>query len=175
LTGEALDRWRRAERVHAFVVDLLHSGHVQCCVSLLSFEESFNAARRTVRTDTLAKRRLPNHLSDRDLRVQHPDTWSHFIQRSRSEVGKLGVRLFQADLNILVPTDQPSDPRGVPKIIVKAQELLQGYDLDVADCFHIAVAVQFGITDFAATDGAWQQVEGITVYAHRRTQEWLTP
>jgi len=46
--------------------------------------------------------------------------------------------------------------------------LLSAYELEAADAFHIAMAMVDGTRHVASLDGAFQDVDQITVYAHRK-------
>jgi len=118
----------------------------------------------------VTERGLPKDITDKELRSDHNEIWKDYLSKSRLQVETLNTRILNHNLYILAPNSQD-----VASIVARVQGLHQRYCLDMADYFHLAIGMQFGINQFVTTDGPWQQVDEIIVYADRHRREWLTP
>ncbi len=103
------------------------------------------------------------------LRRRDPTAFSAAYQAARARADP--VMQFIRDLPLAVRW--PRHPgtathRACRAICYLARKLLSAYELEAADAFHIAMAMVDGTRHVASLDGAFQDVDQITVYAHRK-------
>jgi len=170
----------RLNETHRFIERLERQGS-RLYVSLLTIEESLHGTRTMARDNWLKENivRLPTELkttverakeegtnrlriSDRDVR-KHPSIWDQILVYARAQVRFVQKKITGSSVELLSPEENETTA-----IVGDTIKLHDAYDLDVADCFHIATGKALGILHYASNDMGWKQldgVDGITVYS----------
>ncbi|MBM3498811.1 MAG: hypothetical protein FJX74_09080 [Armatimonadetes bacterium] len=136
-------------------------GHCEAWTSLLAIEETCWAALKRPLRDAANKR----HLSIPDLKRRHPPDYTQAYAIGRGRTAPLMAFLKGLSISLRepsAPASRQEQARRAACFLVR--QMMNTYELEMADLFHIAFAKLDGTNAIATLDKGYLDVDGLEVF-----------